>query len=151
MEMNTIRKSLLDSAKSHYQEIIEEVAQAQSDQLKGASQHGDALDLQEQSFIDETTQTIERENRQIHEAEKELALLQQIHPDGNYQAVSLGAIVETDQMNFFIGVPMTQTQVGNKTYVGISTQAPIYQAMKGLKEKEAFSFNGRNYVIRKIV
>ncbi|SDD28618.1 hypothetical protein [Ruegeria marina] len=58
-----------------------------------------------------------------------------------------GAAVSFGGRNFIVCVSTTRFEVNGKTYMGISTQSPIYLAMAGLQMGESFTHNGSEFVI----
>lgn len=84
------------------------------------------------------------------------------HPVHNHQAkidmiksadfrvtdvVRPGAVVEFGGRRFVVAVSTTKFDLDGKTYMGISTQSPIYRALEGLAEGETFDFNGRDMTL----
>lgn len=61
-----------------------------------------------------------------------------------------GAYVETNQLNFFIGLSTIPFEFEGKTIIGISEESPIYSLMAGKCVNEQFEFAGRTYSITKI-
>ena len=69
---------------------------------------------------------------------------------GPKDTVACGALVKTNQFNFFIGLPTIPFDVKGDHIVGISNESPIYAIMANKKEGDAFSFRGNDYKIEKI-
>jgi len=69
---------------------------------------------------------------------------------GLKKEVACGALVKTNQFNFFIGLPTIPFDVNGERIVGISNESPIYAIMANKKEGDNFSFRGNNYRIEKI-
>ncbi|TXF89981.1 hypothetical protein FUA23_08485 [Neolewinella aurantiaca] len=59
--------------------------------------------------------------------------------------VQLGDVIETDQGNFFVAVPADEFTVEGKSYRGISTQSPLFQALKGKKDGDTVSLNNNEF------
>ncbi len=68
---------------------------------------------------------------------------------GGKTTVQEGAIVTVDEMVVLISVPMGELNMLEdlKKVYAISSEAPIYKAMKGLKEGESFTFNDKQQKI----
>jgi transcription elongation GreA/GreB family factor len=58
-----------------------------------------------------------------------------------------GAVVAFNGKHFVVIVSTAKFECGGETYMGISTQSPIYKAMQGLKAGESFTFNGQEIVL----
>lgn len=61
--------------------------------------------------------------------------------------VAPGAAVSFGGRNFIIAVSTAQFQVADQSYMGISTDSPIYKAMAGLGAGDSFTFNGREITL----
>lgn len=83
-------------------------------------------------------------------AQKELAFLNSLDITKESSVVEPGAAVITDKLSFFIGISSEKFQIDGLTVVGISTRAPIYANMRGLKKGSSFRFNETNYVIEEV-
>lgn len=65
--------------------------------------------------------------------------------------VGPGAVVSFNDRHFIVAVSTTRFEVGGVTYMGISTQSPIYKAMAGLQAGDSFSFNGEEMEIQDVL
>lgn len=81
---------------------------------------------------------------------KELEFLKTIDASDENTSVSPGAIVITEQMIFFIGISNDKIQIDGNEIICISTKAPIYAAMKGLKKGDMFEYNKTKYSLKNI-
>lgn len=57
--------------------------------------------------------------------------------------VGPGAVVSFNKRHFVVAVSTSAFECEGRSYMGISTQSPIYAAIDGLKKGESFTFNGR--------
>lgn len=83
-------------------------------------------------------------------AQKELLFLNSINVSGESTVVEPGAVVVTDQLTFFIGVSSEKVDVDGDSIFGISTNAPLYSFMVGLKKGSRFQFNETKYIIEDV-
>lgn len=88
--------------------------------------------------------------KELSFAQKELTYLDQFDITAENTTVSPGAIVMTDQLNFFIAISTDKIEIDGTTIVGISANAPIYSSMKNLHKNNFFTFNERTYHIEDI-
>ncbi|MBE1282048.1 MAG: hypothetical protein GJ676_01935 [Rhodobacteraceae bacterium] len=65
--------------------------------------------------------------------------------------VEPGAVVSFNGRNFVVAVSTTRFEVQGETYMGISTQSPIYRAMAGLQAGDLFSHNGKEFEIEDVL
>jgi hypothetical protein len=146
------RQAVIQFARDYYERRIRSLNTRQEDQLAAIDPEGEPTDLDDHSFIDQIIgEQVEREAEQIDQMQDHLASLRRMEasqtgPD----QVQFGAVVETDQLNFLVGVPMRRFKVEGKTFVGLSTRAPLGQAMEGQKKGETVSYNGNKFVIERI-
>ncbi|MGY5846663.1 transcription elongation factor [Salegentibacter sp. HM20] len=77
--------------------------------------------------------------------------LQEIDQEHYSQKINFGSIVETDRNYYFISIPLGKIVMEDgSTVYAISTEAPIYQAMKGKDVGEKFTINGEEHEILNI-
>lgn len=61
--------------------------------------------------------------------------------------VAPGAVVVLDGSSYVVGVPTDQFTSGGVSYAGISTDAPLYEQLKGRSAGESVTFNGTTSTI----
>ena len=91
--------------------------------------------------------TIEKE---LAFATMEMGILKAIHANFKNTKVEPGAVVITDQRNFFISVSSEKMEIEGEVFYGISTQAPIYASMQDLKKGDKFEMNKTTYTIEDV-
>ena len=86
---------------------------------------------------------LEREKlgEQIKETEKKRALLLPLAHHKTTTTATVGAVVKTDQFNYYIAVSTPELKVDKTTYYCISAQSPIGKLLLGKKVGETISFN----------
>lgn len=62
-----------------------------------------------------------------------------------------GALVLTDSLNFYIGIPSSIFEFDGKKYIGLDTNAPIYSVLNNVQAGDEISFNDKNYKILEIL
>ena len=87
---------------------------------------------------------------QLDFAEKELDTLKRIKADTEHSEVDFGSVVVTDKRNLFVSTGIEDFEVDGEKYFGLSTQAPLYKNMAGLKSGDSLSFNGIEYRINEV-
>ncbi|MBO9410008.1 MULTISPECIES: hypothetical protein [unclassified Ruegeria] len=65
--------------------------------------------------------------------------------------VKPGAVVKFNNRRFVVCVSTTRFEVDGKTYMGISTQSPIFLAMSGLQEGGVFTHNGTEFEVQEVL
>lgn len=134
-----IRK--LDEVIFDFQERIGELKEVArgSDLTESASQT--------ESRKDADLELLESLQIQLEFAQKEMAILKKINPNKVHDSVDFGAVVITNKRNLFVSTGIEEFQVGDTTYFGLSTKAPLYKNMAGSKVGDSISFNGIEYTI----
>jgi hypothetical protein len=67
---------------------------------------------------------------------------------GPSAAVGPGAVVQIDDRFVVVAVPAPEFAYGEVRMIGISSRAPLFNAMKGLRVGDTFDFNHHTYTIR---
>ena len=93
---------------------------------------------------------IEKLDHQIALAQQQLQALQKMDPNTAFAQIQNGALFESDHNWYYCSVPYGQLQFDTMTVFCMSTDAPLFQALKGKKEQEEAVFNGRKWIINKI-
>lgn len=78
---------------------------------------------------------------------KEMNQVKSLKPSVANSIVEPGAVVITDQLNFFISVPTDKIEINSESFIGISVKSPIYAVMQGNKKGDGFKFNEKKYNI----
>ncbi len=86
----------------------------------------------------------------IHTHEQALATLSRID-FGPKDEVTEGAAVNMDGRWFVVGVATDAFECAGRTYMGISSEAPIYQAIAGASAGDKVEFRGRTLSINEVV
>ncbi|MCG9790979.1 hypothetical protein [Flavobacterium algicola] len=88
--------------------------------------------------------------KELDFALREMEFLETLNPENECTIVEPGALVVTDKITIYICVSIEEIEVEGKAIFGISTRAPIYAAMRGLKKGDYFKFNEMEYQIQDI-
>ncbi len=83
-------------------------------------------------------------------SEMEMNQLKSLNPSIACTIVEPGAIVMTDQLNFYISIPTDKIEINGESFIGISVKSPIYKVMQGKKKGDGFEYNERAYTILQV-
>lgn len=86
---------------------------------------------------------------QINKEEESLRLLKSIDFGSKSECIP-GAVINTADFNFIVGVPTIPFEYEGSQYVGISVNSPIYEVLRNAQIGEEFNFRGNNYTIESI-
>lgn len=87
---------------------------------------------------------------QLENTKRDMEQIDLIDPGVKLDIVQYGAVVHTDQRNFLIAASLEEFDAGGKLYLGVSTKAPLIQALTGKGPGDRVEFNGINYTIQDI-
>lgn len=134
----------LGSSLSELRERIEEIRNVASgnEDSESASQRESTRggDLELMASLGEQARLIEQD----------LDQLQRIDPAVRLDIVQYGALVHTDKRNFLIGASLDEFEAAGKQYLGVSTKAPLIQALTTMSVGEQLTFSGIDYTIEEI-
>ena len=115
---------------------------------------GEATTVGERVFDPEHAATVVRDRPVLeriealeHEHEQHVQTIAAMSV-GPSVTVGPGAVVQIDDRFVVVAVPTPEFEYGEIRMIGISTHAPLYTAMRGLRLGDAFEFNQRSYAIR---
>lgn len=137
-ECKRILKSTIDNAK----EIVDEAQLDAQDY-----QSNDALDGYRSQMLNKRDIFAEQLNKAI----EEFVVLDKLDASRKSDEVGFGAVVITDSQKLFIAVGAGKIIHDKETYFAISPKVPIFQAIKGLKKGDSFTFQGRKGKIQEIL
>lgn len=144
---NKIDKSAIHSAFVKQQtEMIESFESRLKALEDDATSHNQIASQTEDRAAGKIEMIIAMENELIF-AQKEKSNLESIDPTIEKNKVDIGALVMTNNMNFFIAISGDKISVDGIEIFGISPFAPIYAVMQGLKKGGSFNFNNKQYMI----
>jgi len=66
------------------------------------------------------------------------------------QEIELGAVVKVNGRYFAIALPTQVMHLSGVEILGISTDAPLFKAMIGLRAGDAFEFNGKEVTVEEV-
>jgi len=128
-------------------EVIRDLEQAYARDATSAdideTETKDPEDFSHQGELNEMARRIEL---RLKNSQDELKYLQKLGDDV-IESVGEGALVETDKYVFYVAIATHPFKIDGKTVVGISTEAPIYLAMRDKQAGESFVFADNTYKI----
>lgn len=151
MDHTALKRSVLKAARTKLDttrgELQDRIAELKSvtigdDNAESASQTESTRggDLELMNSLSEQLEIIKRDMEQ----------LELIDPAVKLDIVQYGAAVHTDQRNFLIAASLEEFDAGGKLYLGVSTKAPLIQALTGKGPGDSVEFNGTTYTIQDI-
>ncbi|ADX68376.1 MULTISPECIES: hypothetical protein [Weeksella] len=143
-------------------EIIDHLIELKRNEIKKLEEshkiYAESADLDEESslelddFSQQNQSTDAARNLQLR-IDREKDLLNQfinLKPE-LVPEITEGNVVFTDKVNMVIGLAFKDFEWNGKRFVGISTSAPIFEALVGKRENDTLNFNGIDYTIEEIL
>jgi transcription elongation GreA/GreB family factor len=122
--------------------------QREIDVVKEALENESGQSDNEDGGKGEMLNEIEKYAGYIETSERTKEQLKRIDVSQEHTVIGSGSLVETEKNFFFITVALGKLDLDdNKNYYSISTDAPIYEHLKGRKAGDSFSFNNMSYKI----
>ncbi len=125
-----------------HQRHVAETAKAEMDAAQQqANDYGPNKDRYD-SFRTKIMRSRDMFAKQYSNAMESIVHLQELLDSKPQAVVDYGSIVVTDKQRMFVSVGMGKFTSGGDVYFGISANVPVFQAIKGRREGDTFSFNG---------
>lgn len=129
---------------------IDEASMNHGDFLAGnLLNRDDVVDADDQSHHRASLEVSDSLDAQIHEHQDHLETIKKISFEPT-ETVKPGAVVSVNGRCIVVAVPKPKFQFAGRDFIGISTEAPIYEQLKDKKAGEKFTFNGRVFTIEAV-
>jgi transcription elongation GreA/GreB family factor len=146
----TISKAVIrDTCLQKQQELVNNYGSRVSEMTADANSQNQSASQSEDRNAG-NVEIISTMKSELEFVQREMAFLKSLNPDQVNTIVEPGAVVVTKERTFFIAVSSEKVDIDGQVIFGISTNAPIYLAMKGRKKGDKFEFNGTAYKIENI-
>ncbi len=149
MSKMELKKRLLEVCINRQQETAAELQHEVDETLRLSNEYGAPKDR----YDPFRTKLMNQNNlfaQQLQQANTLLVTLQKISTDKEIGTVEFGAIVITNKQKIFVSVGLGKIMLDRETYYAISPQVPIFQAMRGKKAGDTFTFNGQTFEIKDV-
>jgi hypothetical protein len=146
MDKNIIRETMLSLEGAAFQsarkKYFDYVAEARLDR-------SEPIESDEQAHAEFASELSEALDDTLHDRTDKLDKLRQVD-FGPKSTVTEGALVQLSGRYFVIAVSTSKFTCDGREVMGISTMAPIFQAIEGARAGETVEFNGRKLVIEHV-
>lgn len=149
MDSKILKRSLHEKCKTLHLNKIRSLEKEIEEAERGANES-------EESDIFDThkMQLIAKRDMFASQLQKESTLLETLYkvdPLIHHDSIQFGSVVITDMQNIFVSIGMGKIDLEGDLFYAISTQVPFYDAMKGLKKGDTFTFRGRQIQILDVI
>lgn len=143
------KNKILQSCIQKQEELVESFKSRETEMHDDSNSHN-ATDSQSENRKAGKIDVLNALRQELIFAQKELHYLNSLNVENKCGEVEPGAVVVTETITFFIGVSSEKVEVDGQNFFGISTNAPIYASMKGLKKGDKFQFNETEYLVKDV-
>lgn len=154
MEMLTqdleTKKRLLQECTKTLNAQIKAAKDAMDEAQESANEHQGAMEDKFESFRENCQIQRDMYARQLDELIRTLSILRNINATKTNKEVSMGAVVQTELQNYFIGVSLGVIKIDDESYFAISGMSPLYKVMAGRTSDEEFTFRDKTYKILQV-
>jgi transcription elongation GreA/GreB family factor len=149
MEKKTIKKNIIKTCI----ELLEKNIKTSKDRIQEIIQTANDYEGDHDMFDPFKEDMMKKKDVQVKQMEKfleDLKLVKKVDPERISDKVEFGAVVITDKQKMFVSAALGKITVDNERVYAISTQVPVYNAMKGLKIGDTFTINNNSFIIKDV-
>jgi transcription elongation GreA/GreB family factor len=149
MEKKTIKKNIIKTCI----ELLEKNIKTSKDRIQEIIQTANDYEGDHDMFDPFKEDMMKKKDVQVKQMEKfleDLKLVKKVDPERISDKVEFGAVVITDKQKMFVSAALGKITVDNESVYAISTQVPVYNAMKGLKIGDTFTINNNSFIIKDV-
>jgi len=92
----------------------------------------------------------EKLNQKLSENLNQKALVDKIDANSKHNKVTLGSLVQANEMWFYISGAMPKIQLDDKTIIAISSESPLGSQLLGKSEGDTIQINTNKFLIKHI-
>ncbi|WP_161887968.1 hypothetical protein [Pontibacter russatus] len=148
-ELDT-KKRLLQECTRILNAQIKAAKDAMDEAQESANEHQGAMEDKFESFRENCQIQRDMYARQLDELIRTQSILRNINATRSNREVSMGAVVQTELQNYFIGVSLGEIKIDGESYFAISGMSPLFKAMSGRAAGETFTFRDNTYKILQV-
>ncbi|MDX9694649.1 MAG: hypothetical protein RBT49_02560 [Bacteroidales bacterium] len=149
MDKLKLKKEIIKTCSDSLENSIKTVRNAIDEILETASEYEGDHDMFD-PFKEEMMKKKDMQVDLLKKYSDELALLNKVDKTKITDQIGFGSVVITDKQKMFIAIALGKIQNKDDVYYAISTQVPVYQAMKDKKSGDSFVFNGNRFTIKDV-
>jgi len=142
MDNLTLKKQLIEACEKIQKERIDSIKSAMDEAQQSANEYGGPKDRYD-SFRMQQLNKKDMFGNQLQKANTEFIALEKINKLKVTKRVEFGAVVMTEEQKLFISISLGKVEMNNDIYFAISPNVPLFEAMKGLKKNDTFTFRGK--------
>jgi hypothetical protein len=142
MDNLILKKKLLEACKNIQKQRIEAIQNAMDEAQQSANEYGAPKDRYD-SFRMQQLNKKDMFGSQLQKANTEFIALEKISELTLIKKIEFGAVVITDEQKLFVSISIGKVELDKNVYFAISPNVPLFEAMKGKKKNDTFTFRGK--------
>ncbi len=149
MEKKAVKKNIIKSCI----ELLERNIKTSKDRIQEIIQTANDYEGDHDMFDPFKEDMMKKKDLQVKQMNKfleDLKLVKKVDPERISEKVEFGAVIITDKQKMFVSAALGKITVDNESVYAISTQVPVYNAMKDLKIGDTFSINNNSFTIKDV-
>lgn len=143
-EKRAVAAQLLTIKENSYRNML---SMQNADLEEAEETNEESENMFEDGKVDQSINRVEARASVVEALQHEIRMLANIDEIEPTEEIQLGDIVETDRGFFFVGAASDEFEVNGKKYRGISTDSPLYKAMRGKHNGDTVEVNGNAFRI----
>lgn len=145
-----MKRRLLQECISRLNVQMKAAKDAMDDAQESANEHQGAMEDKFESFREACQIQRDMYARQLDELITTMSVLKRINATKTNHDVSLGAVVQTELQNYFIGISLGEIKIEDASYYAISGMSPLFKVIAGKSAGESFTFRDKSYKILEV-
>lgn len=150
MDKQNLKKKIIDTCIQTLENSVQTVRESIDELIQTASDYEGDHDLFD-PFKEELMKKKDIQLEQLQKYLDDIKLVKKADPKKISQQVEFGSIVITDKQKMFVAIALGKVIVDSEPFYVISTQVPVYKAMKDLKAGDTFTINNNQFTIKEIL
>lgn len=134
-------------------DILEESIQTSKDRIQEIIQTANDYEGDHDMFDPFKEDMMKKKDLQVKQLEKyleDLKLIKKADPKRITEKVEFGSVIITDKQKMFVSAALGKITVNGEPYFAISTQVPVFKAMKDMKVGDTFKINDNQFTIKEV-
>jgi hypothetical protein len=150
MDKLSTKQKIFDACIQSQQETLDAIRQAMEEAQNAAIEEVNTLDVYE-SHRTQYLQKTEMFGRQYAKSLEVMEVLNKVLPLRAFDTIQFGAAVITDSQHIYISAGIGKVTVEGQEWFAISTQVPIFEAMRNKKAGDTIIFNNKKIKILEVL
>jgi transcription elongation GreA/GreB family factor len=149
MEKTEIKAALIEACRKKILETIANLEAVMADAQQQANDYGPPKDRYD-AFRTQLMRRRDMMAEQMSKEMNELKAIDRLDPRKILDTIGFGAVVMTDDQNYFLSISMGNMELDGISYFMISPMVPMGQALSGKKKNETTDFRGKKIKVLEV-